>query len=244
LDVSGEERTLDGFLGGRLAIAQPKRGFRAGHDSVLLAAAVPAELGSRVLELGSGAGVAALCLAARVPGVDVLGIEIDSGLVELARDNAARNSMAGRVRFEQGDVLQFDGGAAFDHVFFNPPFYPASGQESVHAARDRAMRDADQALAGWMRTALVAVKDAGSVTAIIRADRASEVLGEAAGLAAILFPLFPHAGEEPKRAIVRVIRGTNGLLRRARGLVLHEADGRNTEAAEAVLRHAAALRLD
>ena len=227
-----------------MTIAQPKRGFRAGHDTVLLAAAVPEEQGSLVLELGSGAGVAALCLAARVPDVDVLGIEIDPGLVELASDNAARNGMAGRVRFRIGDAVQFADGNRFDHVFFNPPFYPASGQESPHAARDRAMRDADQALALWMRVGLSAMKDEGTVTAIVRADRVSELLSAAQGLAAILFPLFPHAGGEPKRFIVRVVKGTNGHLRHAAGLVLHEADGRNTEAAEAVLRHGAPLKLD
>ena len=242
--MSARERTLDGFLGGRLTIAQPKRGFRAGHDTVLLAAAVPAEPGSRALELGSGAGVAALCLAARVSDVDVLGIEVDAGLVELARENAARNGMDGRLRFVQGDVLQFDGRVAFDHVFFNPPFYPASGQESPQAARDRAMRDADQVIAEWMRAALSTVKDRGTVTAIVRADRASELLHPADGLQAILFPLLPHAGEDPKRAIVQVVKGTKGTLRTAAGLVLHEANGRNTEAAEAVLRHGAALKLD
>ena len=60
--------TLDGFLGGRLTIAQPKDGFRAGHDAVLLAAAVPARTGETILELGSGSGIASLCLAARVAG--------------------------------------------------------------------------------------------------------------------------------------------------------------------------------
>ena len=241
--MSGE-RTLDGFLGGRLTIAQPKRGFRAGHDTVLLAAAVPAEPGSRVLELGSGAGVASLCLAARVPGASVLGIEIDPTLIKLANENAARNGMAEGVRFETGNVSQMHLDGAFDHAFFNPPFYPATGQESPNAARDRAMRDADEAISAWMRAALSAVMDGGTITAIVRADRASELLSAAQGLAAILFPLFPRAGEGPKRAIVRVSKGTTGSLRTAAGLVLHEADGRNTEAAEAVLRHGAALRLD
>jgi len=242
--VSARERTLDGFLGGRLTIAQPKRGFRAGHDTVLLAAAVPAQAGSRVLELGSGAGIAALCLAARVPDVEVLGIEIDPGLAELARDNAARNGVAGRARFETGDVLQLAVRSGFDHVFFNPPFYPASGQESPDAARDRAMRDADQTLAAWMRVGLSALKDRGTATAIVRADRVSELLSAAEGLSATVFPLLPHTGEEPKRVIVQVIKGTTGLLRNAAGLVLHEANGRNTEAAEAVLRHGAPLKLD
>jgi len=52
----------------------------------MLAAAVPAEAGSRVLELGSGTGIAALCLAKRVPDLDVLGIEIDPGSAEIRID--------------------------------------------------------------------------------------------------------------------------------------------------------------
>jgi tRNA1(Val) A37 N6-methylase TrmN6 len=226
-----------------LSIAQPKRGFRAGHDTVLLAASVPAEPGSRVLELGAGAGVASLCLAARIPGATVLGIEVVTDLVALANENAARNGMASRVRFEMGDVLQPDRLGPFDHAFFNPPFYPASGQESPTAARDRATRDADLALPEWMGAALSAVVDGGTVTAIVRADRAAELLSAAQGLAAILFPLFPHAGEGPKRTIVQVLKGRAGPLRTAAGLVLHQANGRNTDTAEAVLRAGTALRL-
>jgi len=241
--VTADGHTLDGFLNRRLTIAQPKHGFRAGHDTVLLAAAVPAEAGSLVLELGSGAGVASLCLASRVPGASVAGVEIDPDLVNLANENAARNAMAGRVRFEAGDVLQFAQIAAFDHVLLNPPFYPASGQESPYAARDRAMRDVDRALADWMRVALSAVKDGGTVTAVLRADRADELLDPARGLAGIVFPLFPRPSEPPKRAIVQVTKGREGKPETAPGLVLHEADGRNTAAAEAVLRHGEALRL-
>jgi len=96
--------TLDRFLNGRITVAQPVSGFRAGHDSLLLAAAVPAEPNSSVLELGSGAGVASLCLAARVPDIRITGIEIDPELVRLANENAARNAFADRVLFVLGEA--------------------------------------------------------------------------------------------------------------------------------------------
>ena len=102
--MSIEGLTLDRFLGGRVVAAQPSIGFRAGHDTVLLAAAVPAEGGSLALELGSGAGIASLCLAARVPGLRIIGIEIDPKLVHLAIDNAARNTISDRVSFVLGDA--------------------------------------------------------------------------------------------------------------------------------------------
>jgi tRNA1(Val) A37 N6-methylase TrmN6 len=238
--VSGELATLDRFLGGRLLAAQPRNGFRAGHDTVLLAAAVPAHASAQVLELGAGAGIASLCLAARVPGVRVLGIDIDAGLVVLANENAARNGLDGRVCFEPGDAAQFSGGRQFDHVFFNPPFHPASGQQSPNLSRARAMRG-EHALSQWMRVALGLTRPGGTVTAITRADRAAELLRVKDG--AVLFPLFPHEGDAPKRAIVQIVKDGTAPFREAAGMVLHERDGRNTNAAEAVLRQGEELRL-
>src|SRR6516225_6201355 len=68
------------LLDGRVRYAQPRRGFRSGIEPVLLAAAIPAVPVSRILEGGSGAGAALLCLAARVAGVQGLGIEQDPTL--------------------------------------------------------------------------------------------------------------------------------------------------------------------
>jgi len=237
------DNTLDGFLGGRLSIAQPRRGFRAGHDTVLLAASIPAMAGSHALELGSGAGVASLCLAWRVPQARVTGIEIDPELVALANENAVRNGMADRVSFKCADAASIGADAAFDHVFFNPPFHPASGEESPSAGRDLAMRDAANAIPDWARRAVALTRSGGTATAIIRADRVDEMLAGMDGKGTVLFPLFPRNGEAPKRMIVQIQKANPEPLRLTAGLVLHEADGRNTAGAEAVLRHGAALRL-
>ena len=83
------------LLGGRLRYAQPHAGFRTGIEPVLLAATVAARPGQRVLEAGTGAGAALLCLAARVPGIAATGIERDPALAEFARANFAANARAG-----------------------------------------------------------------------------------------------------------------------------------------------------
>jgi len=239
-----EGATLDRFLGGRVTAAQPAKGFRAGHDTVLLAAAVPADAGSDVLELGAGAGVASLCLAARVAGVRITGIEIAPDLVQLAKENAARNTMADRVRFEKVDVAEFAArGREFDHVFFNPPFHPDTGQVSPNIARDRATRDGSHAVDEWTKAALALTRQDGTVTAIVRADREGDIREAAHAYGGVVFPLFPRLGQEPKRVIVRIVKSPGVGFASAVGLVLHEADGRNTDAAEAVLRHGSALGL-
>src|SRR3954464_2492070 len=86
--------TEDAFLGGQLLLRQLKSGHRAGHDAVLLAAATSARSGGRVAALGSGVGVAGLAVARRVAGIDLVLVEIDDVLADLARANAASNAIA------------------------------------------------------------------------------------------------------------------------------------------------------
>ena len=70
--------SIDEFLGGKLKIKQPLRGYRAGVDPVLLAASVNAYEGEDILDLGCGVGVASLCLSQRISGLNIYGIEIQS----------------------------------------------------------------------------------------------------------------------------------------------------------------------
>src|SRR5215470_17296912 len=91
-------RTADAFLGGALEVLQPVKGYRAGLDGVLLAAAVPARPGERVLDVGAGVGVVGLAVARRLPQVRVTLIEREARLAAMARENIARNGLAERVR--------------------------------------------------------------------------------------------------------------------------------------------------
>jgi len=97
-----EDYTEDHLLNGRVALRQPRQGFRAGLDAVLLAAFVPARPGEAVLEAGSGSGAAFLCLGARVPGLGIRAVEREPAMAALARDNAARAGLGAQI--EQGDV--------------------------------------------------------------------------------------------------------------------------------------------
>lgn len=96
----------DALLGGRVRLVQPAEGYRAAIDPVFLAAAVPAAAGEAVLDVGAGAGAAALCLAARVADVRVCGVEVAPDLVRLAVGNAGLNGLGGRVEFIAGDLLR------------------------------------------------------------------------------------------------------------------------------------------
>ena len=236
--------TEDRFLGGRVLVRQPKEGFRAGLDAVMLAAAVPARSGEAVLELGAGAGTASLCLAHRVGLISVTGIEIDPALVELANANAAANGMSGCATFVVGDALAplAPLRREFDHVFCNPPFHGEEGEISPNAARARALQDGGK-LADWLAAGLKRTASGGSFTAILRADRLAETLAALPESGVTVFPLWPRACVAAKRVIVQVRQGRRTPLAILPGLMLHAADGRYTPQAEAVLRDGEALTL-
>ena len=246
--------TDDGFLGGRLRILQPKAGHRAGIDAVMLAAAVPAKQGDRVLEAGIGVGAAALCLAARVSGVMLTGVEVDAAVAGIAVENARRNGFADRVRVEQADVAAPGkamrgaglGPESFDHAYANPPFH---AEKRVRAPRDPARARANVHgpgdLDAWARFLVASVKPGGTVSMILPASSIGEALALFARRLGDLriFPLYPRAAAPASRVIVRGVKGSRAAPSLLPGLVLHGSGNAFTEEAEAVLRHGAALNL-
>jgi tRNA1(Val) A37 N6-methylase TrmN6 len=254
-----EETREDRLLGGRVRLIQPLKGYRAATDPVLLAAAVSARRGERVLDLGCGAGAAAFCLAARVPGLELHGLEIQPAYLALAHDNARLNGVA--ITLHEGDVAAVPRALrqlVFDHVMVNPPYHAETAIASPVAGRDMAHREgahregageAGARLGDWIAAGLARLKPKGWLSVIHRAERAPELLrlldGPAGAIA--LLPLAPRAGREAGRVIIRARKGAKAPFRLLPPLVLHagsahvrDEDDFSPEAA-AILRDAAAL---
>ena len=94
----------DAFLGGRLHILQPVKGFRAGLDAVMLAAAVPVRERQAICDLGSGVGTAGLCVAARVGAVQLTAVDIDPQVLACATENAQRNGLGSSFTTIEADL--------------------------------------------------------------------------------------------------------------------------------------------
>ena len=241
--------TEDRLLGGRIRLKQPAAGYRVAIDPVFLAAAVPAEPHQLVLDVGCGAGAAMLCLAARVPHSRVVGLEMQRELVRLAGDNVILNGMEARASAMIGDLLHPPprlSPGAFDHVMANPPFHRRGHADPAAAAgKSTATVEGDADLADWVRFSLAMVRAKGTVTFIHRADRIDALLGQIAGRAGevVVFPLWPSQGRAASRILVRARKHTAAPARRAAGLVLHEADGGLSAAADGVLREGRGLDL-
>ncbi|MDQ8730795.1 methyltransferase [Bradyrhizobium sp. LHD-71] len=249
--MSPSDLTEDAFLGGRLRLRQPRKGHRAGHDAMLLAAAAYAQAGERVVEFGAGVGAAGLALASRVGPVDLTLVDLDEQLVALARENAALNGIECRAIVldvtAKADAFLSAGLApdSADRVLMNPPFNtPARHQPSPDPGR----RSAHEAMSSdaWVHAARRLLKPGGTLTLIWRADGLGDILaalGRGFGAIAIL-PVHPKSEDAAIRLLVKAEKGSGAPLQLLAGLVLNDDGGAPTAQADRVLRGEETLRLD
>lgn len=239
--------TEDRVLDGRVRLRQPSRGYRAGLDAALLAAACDAETGQRVLEAGCGAGGALLAAAVRRPGASFVGIERDPEALALAQENVALNGLQDRVQVLAGDVgVPFAklGLPAFDAAMANPPFFDDPAALRAPAEEKTAAWMAEGGLSAWTGFLSKAVREGGTITIIHRADRLADLLAGLSPKAGSfqVRPVHAFAGEPAKRVIVRAVKTGKAPLRLLPALVLHDRGGaKHTAEAEAILRGAAGL---
>jgi FkbM family methyltransferase len=253
-DLRAPEITDDAFLGGALAILQPRSGYRAGLDAVMLAASVPADTSRplRVLDVGAGVGTAGLCVARRIPSAEVVLLEREPHLAELAAENVRRNALHDRVRVVNAAVgapageLRAAGlvDESFGHVIANPPYHDtAAGTLATDAAKAAAHAMPDAELEHWARFMARMCAPRGLACIVHKADALHRLLTAMEprfGDIQIL-PLHPRPGDPAHRVIVDGVKGSKGPLQLRAGFVLHAEGNDFTEAAQAILRSGAAL---
>lgn len=96
------------------------------EKAIELAKAFPAP---RIVDIGAGSGAVAVALAHALPRAQIESIEISVAALMVARENAARNSVA--VRFLEGDLLAPVANEQFEIVVSNPPYVPEADRDSL-----------------------------------------------------------------------------------------------------------------
>jgi len=247
-DFASTSLTEHGFLGGLVHVKQPRDGYRSGVDAVYLAAAAPAIKGETILDLGIGAGVASLCLNARVPGLALHGLELHPAYASLAELNGSDARIS--LTVHRGDVSDPPPNLramSFDGVIANPPYFRA-GAGIVSEAKETAHRETVP-LSVWVDCALRRLAPGGWLVMIQRAERLPELLVELEGRAGDIRvkPIAGRVGRPATRVVVKARKGARAPLTLCAPLIEHDGtehlkDGDDySSVAKAILRDGATL---
>jgi tRNA1(Val) A37 N6-methylase TrmN6 len=242
--TADSDAKLDALMGGAVKLVQSAKGYRAGMDAALLAAACDAAAGETVLEVGCGAGAVLLMAAVRAPEARFIGVERNPEALALAATNVALNGLDGRIAVDVGDVARLAARGDYDLALANPPFFDDERSLRGPAPERRGAWIADEGLEAWTEALTKAVREGGRVILIHRADRLADLLALLARRAGSIQvrPIQPFADAPASRVIVRAVRAGKAPLKLLPALVLHPRDGgKHTAEAEAILRGEAGL---
>lgn len=244
--------TNDLFLGGALKIRQPRNGYRAGTDAVLLAALINSDPAGPVLDAGAGVGVVGLCVAARFPKASVVLVEREPHLVSLARRNVDDNGLSARVRVIEADIMRATEvlrkagirSETFATVLANPPYHEdrrstAAGNRLKAVSNQMPEEEFD----AWARFMCRMAAPGGRAAMIHKTEALPRILAAFDGRfgAISLLPIHARSGEPAIRVIVEGIKGSRAPLSIKPGLALHGPDQSFVTEMDAVFRRGAAL---
>ena len=163
-----------------------------------------------VLDVGTGSGAIALAVADELPEAEIVATDTSDDALGLARENAERLGMAGRIAFERGTV---PAGRRFDLILANLPYVRENELASLEPEiRDYEPRQAVVAGAEGLEAISVVVAAATS-TLTDRGGLALEVgAGQAGAVAELLVDLgFTQVeGRQDLAGIPRVVLGRTG----------------------------------
>ena len=242
------EFTKDSFLGGGIKIWQPKNGYRAGIDPILLAATVNVSEGQKVLDLGCGVGTASFAIGYRVKNIELHGIEIQKVFADLADLNSKENGI--ELKLECSNISNLSSNItsrSFDHVIANPPYFDRnSSVRSINLSKEKSFGDTCP-ISEWLKVAAKRTKPKGFVHFIVRSDRLPEMFSNMPNSlgSLVITPVISRKNENAKLTILHAKKNGRAGFIISSPIILHpqKSDSREKYIPEVdkVLRNGASL---
>ncbi len=165
-----------------IPLFQPKKGYRYGIDSLLLARFADLRPSDRVCDLGSGVGILALWALTRRRVAQAVAIEVQKELAELALRNAAVLGVKDRLEVFHENwkrVRNFLKPHGFHVVISNPPYRKAkSGKAPPDLSKAIAKHEVEGAMPDLVKAASYLLKPSGRFCLMFPPLRLEELVGE------------------------------------------------------------------
>ena len=235
------EETLDELKKYGLKIIQPRHGYRFSLDPLLLCDFAAINDGDKAVDLGAGCGIIPLILSRKAAGSQLVGVESQAEMAELAGRNVALNGLSDRVDIRHGDILdvrKLFPSSSFDLVVANPPYRKAgTGRISPKKGRDTARHESTATLHEFLASAKNLVKLSGRICFIYHPSRLVEFLGEAEALKLSpvrLRMVHGNSAAEARMFLIELVKGRKYDLSVLPPLFVFKDNGEYTQEMEMI----------
>ncbi len=224
-----------------LKIIQSSKGYTFTTDAVLLANTVRAYKTERVCELGAGSGVISLLVSKKTPAKEIVGIELQPRLADMATRSVALNELGDRVKIinaNMKDVAQHVD-KSFDVVCVNPPYMEYSGSVDDAKEIDICKREVHVTLKEVVEVASKLLKYGGRFYLIVKAERLTDLISamrEYKIEPKALIPVQPTVKKDIDTVIVEGRKNGNNGVKLFKPLVICNEDGSYTKEVEEMYR--------
>jgi len=199
--IKNEDETIDTFYRGDILILQKKKGYRFSLDAPLLADFIKLKKSDVLLELGAGTGVISLLLSTK-NFKNIIAVEIQKSLVDLARRNVKINNQEGRISIVESDICTFQSQKKFDVIYSNPPYIKKNkGHLSISEEKSIAKHELKCDIFDIMQKTSELLKKDGRAYFIFPERRREDLMKAARtnglNVKAVRF-IYPHKSSDPK----------------------------------------------
>jgi len=227
------------LFAGQLRIFQKRNGYRFSVDSILLADFARQRASGSVADLGTGSGVLPIILSKSQAVKEIIGIEVQEDLAQLAQKNICFNQCEDRVKIIHADIRtvrkDFKAGS-LDAVISNPPFYPEhSGRLNPDDQKAISRHELFGTLTDFINISYYLLKLSGKFLTIYPSVRAVDLIAEmrAAGIEPkTLQFIYPRSDEPANLVLIEGIKGAGKEAKVLTPLVLYDARGNYTDQAQ------------
>lgn len=219
-----------------LKIIQDSTGFCFGIDAVLLANFAEVKKDQRVIDLGTGTGIIPILLAGKTQAREIIGIEIQYDVADMAKRSIILNELQDRVKVINEDIrnlLQMFRKGEFDIVTSNPPYkHVGSGIVNPDDSKAIARHEIKCTLEDVISVSSDLLKDGGRFFMVHRPERIVDIIYFMRKYKLepkTLRFVHPNTSKKPNLLLIEGLKGGKAFLKFMDPLYIYDAEGNYTK---------------
>lgn len=232
-----ENERIDDLEFKGLKIIQNKDGFCFGMDSVLLSDfAKNMKKKAKVLDLGTGTGIIPILLCGKTDLKEIIGVEIQAEVAEMARRSIKLNHLENRFKILNENILnlnQLYEKQTFDVIVTNPPYKKKNtGMINEKQKKILSRHEITASLEDFIKVSKDLLKDKGEFYMVHRPERLVDILNIMRAYKIepkVLKFVCPKQEKEPNLILIKGIKNANPFLKIEKNLYVYNEDGEYTE---------------